>query len=135
MKSPTVINLNADLPHAQTGRERLLRRMFSNPTTIVGLILVTIAIGCALFAPVIAPYDPMDGDLKNLYVMPPSPQHLFGTDAVGQDILSRVIYGARISLKIALIAQTIGIVLGVTVGLVTGYFGGWLDLIMMRLVD
>lgn len=135
MKSRAVIDLSADMPHAQTGRERLLRRLFVNPTTIIGLILVLIALACAVFAPVLAPYDPLDGDLRNLYVTPPSPQHVFGTDDIGRDILSRVIYGAQISLKIALVAQTFGIVLGVFIGLVTGYFGGWFDLITMRLVD
>ncbi len=123
--------------HTETAslRFRGLRRLLKNPAAIVGLILVTIAIGCALFAPLISPYDPIKGDLKNLYVKPPSVEHPFGTDEIGRDILSRVIYGAQISVKIALSAQAGSLIIGVFLGLITGYYGGWLDVIIMRLVD
>ncbi len=110
-------------------------RLFSNPTTIIGLTLVLIAIGCAVFANVIAPYDPIRGDLANLYVKPPSLEHLFGTDEIGRDIFTRVLYGAQISLKVALFAQFIGLSIGLFVGLVSGYFGGWIDIILSRIID
>jgi ABC-type dipeptide/oligopeptide/nickel transport system permease subunit len=112
-----------------------LRRFFRNPSNTIGMILIVTALSCALFAPLLAPYDPIFGDLANKYVTPPSVEHLFGTDAIGRDILSRVIYGAQISLKIALIAQAVGLTIGITVGSITGYFGGWFDTIFMRFVD
>lgn len=112
-----------------------LQRFLSNPSTVIGLLLVLLALSCALFAPYIAPYDPIRGDLANLYVKPPSQLHWFGTDDIGRDILTRVIYGAQISLKIALSAQSIALLVGVSVGLITGYYGGWLDLLIMRAVD
>ncbi len=116
-------------------RFRGIRRLLRNPATTVGLILVSIAIGCALFAPWISPYDPIKGDLRNLYVKPPSVEHVFGTDDIGRDIFSRVIYGAQISIKIALSAQGGGLIVGVMLGLITGYYGGMVDAVVMRLVD
>lgn len=112
-----------------------LRRLLRNRASVVGLVLVLIMLGCAVFAPLISPYDPIKGDLRNDYVKPPSIQHVFGTDATGRDILSRVIYGSRISLKIALLAQGIALTIGITVGMVTGFFGGMVDLVIMRVVD
>lgn len=112
-----------------------LRRLMSNPASLIGLLIVTTMLALALFAPLIAPYDPIIGDLKNDYVKPPSVAHLFGTDDIGRDILTRVIYGSRISLKIALIAQAVAVTIGITVGMVSGYFGGWVDLLIMRVVD
>lgn len=112
-----------------------LRRFFSNPTTFIGLLLVAVAVICAIFADVIAPYNPIRGDLANLYVKPPSFAHPFGTDEIGRDILSRVIYGAQISLKVALAAQGIGLLIGLTVGLLAGYFSGWVDIILSRFID
>ncbi len=126
---------NLVAPRHQSELGRLFRRLFRNPTTLIGLILVSGALACALFAPLLAPYDPFTGDLKNLYVKPPSPAHPFGTDDLGRDILSRTIYGAQISLKIAILAQGIGTVIGVLLGLVTGYFGGLIDALIMRVVD
>jgi peptide/nickel transport system permease protein len=77
----------------------------------------------------------LKGDLSNLYVKPPSPEHPFGTDDVGRDILSRVIYGAQISLKVAIVAEALGLAIGTVVGLITGYYGGMIDALIMRLVD
>ncbi|HEX2619867.1 MAG TPA: ABC transporter permease [Phototrophicaceae bacterium] len=134
--SPSIKPITPLIPKRQRRPlELAVRRLFSNPSTVIGLILVLAALGCAIFAPLISPYDPIKGDLKNLYVTPPSTLHVFGTDDIGRDILSRVIYGAQISLKLAIAAQTIGLVIGLTIGLITGYFGGWVDTIIMRLVD
>lgn len=112
-----------------------LKRLFKNPASVVGLILVLTMVGAAVFAPIIAPYDPIHGDLANDYVKPPSIEHIFGTDAVGRDIFTRVIYGAQISLKIALIAQAIALSIGIVVGMIAGFFGGWIDVFIMRIVD
>ncbi|MFN8421125.1 MAG: ABC transporter permease [Anaerolineae bacterium] len=132
MTDPINLHIGADDDRI---RFRSLRRLLRNPAATVGLILVGIAIACAIFAPLIAPYDPIKGDLKNLYVKPPSVEHPFGTDDIGRDILSRVIYGAQISIKIALSAQAGGLLIGVLLGLITGYYGGLVDTLIMRVVD
>jgi peptide/nickel transport system permease protein len=113
-----------------------VRRMFSNPLTVLGAILVAVAISCALFAPWISPYPANAGDLKNFYLKSPSPEHILGTDDLGRDILSRIIYGSQISIKIAILAEGIGLAVGTFLGLLTGYYSGsWFDTIIMRLVD
>lgn len=112
------------------------RRMFKNPLTVIGALLVALALFCAIFAPFIAPYSATKGDLKNFYIKPPSVEHPFGTDDLGRDILSRVIYGSQISVKIAILAEGAGLIIGTFLGLMTGYYGGSLfDSIVMRLVD
>lgn len=123
------------LPRPQSPTRLALIRLSKNPASVIGFIIVAAMLLCAVFAPLIAPYDPIQGDLANLYVKPPSPEHPFGTDAIGRDILSRVIYGAQISLKIALAAQAIALGVGITVGMIAGFFGGWVDLLIMRFVD
>lgn len=112
-----------------------LRRLLRNPASVIGFTIVLMMLLCAIFAAQIAPYDPILGDLANDYVKPPSPEHPFGTDAIGRDILSRVIYGAQISLKIALAAQGIALIVGITVGMIAGFFGGWIEIVIMRIVD
>ena len=112
-----------------------LRRLFKNPASVFGLLLILLMLGCAVFASWITPYNPVLGDLANDYVKPPSSEHIFGTDEIGRDIFTRVVYGARISLKIALSAQAIALTIGITVGMITGFFGGWIDIVLMRVVD
>ena len=114
---------------------KMLRRILRSPLGVIGMIIVGGALLCAIFAPQISPYDPMKGDISKLYVKEPSLQHPFGTDDAGRDILSRVIYGAQISLRIALLSEGGGLALGILVGLATGYYGGWLDALLMRIVD
>jgi len=116
-------------------RARTIRRFVRSPLSVVGLVIVVGALLGAVFAPVIAPYNPMKMDFANLYVKPPSVEHPFGTDEAGRDILSRVIFGAQISLRIALLSEGAGLALGTFIGLITGYFGGWLDALIMRFVD
>ncbi|MBK8027567.1 MAG: ABC transporter permease [Chloroflexi bacterium] len=112
-----------------------LRRLLNSPASVIGLLVVVFMLLSAILAPAIAPYDPILGDLANDYVKPPSTEHVFGTDAVGRDIFTRVLYGGQISLKIALAAQTIALVVGVSAGMVAGFFGGWADVLIMRVVD
>ena len=97
-------------------------------TLVVALLLV------AMLAPVIAPYDPIDQSLEHR-LQPPSLEHPFGTDDFGRDILSRIVYGSRISLRIGLITITIALTVGTALGLLAGYRGGLYDAIAMRLVD
>jgi peptide/nickel transport system permease protein len=88
----------------------------------------------AIFAPLIAPADPLELDYHNI-LSPPSPGHWFGTDDLGRDILSRTIWGARESLRVAILASLIGISGGLGFGLISGYIGGWVDLIIQRVVE
>jgi peptide/nickel transport system permease protein len=101
---------------------------------VVGLALAVTMVVIALAAPWIAPFDPNDQDVL-LKLEPPSAAHLFGTDAFGRDVLSRVIYGARISLFVGAFATLVGIVIGTIVGVVSGYFGGFVDRLITSATD
>jgi peptide/nickel transport system permease protein len=113
---------------------RLWRRFATNPVAIAaGLVLILIALA-ATFAPFVAPADPT---LQNLALQgePPGPEALLGTDQLGRDILSRLIYGARIALEVGVLSIAIAAVAGTAIGLVAGYFGGWIDDAVMRVMD
>jgi len=105
-----------------------------SPLTVLGLALTVFLVLVAIFAPLIAPYDPIKQDPKNR-LQPPSWEHPFGTDQLGRDIFSRVVWGSRISLFIALIVVAISFTVGTTIGIISGYFGGKVDEILMRITD
>ncbi len=105
-----------------------------SPLTVLGITLVVFLILVAILAPVISPYDPIKQDLKHR-LQPPSWQHPFGTDQLGRDILSRVIWGSRISLSIAIVVVAFSFIVGTSIGIVSGYFGGKVDETLMRLTD
>ena len=105
-----------------------------NPRMIVGGAMVLAWLLIALFAPIVAPYDPIAVSVADS-LQSPSPAHLLGTDDLGRDVLSRVIWGSRISLSVGLISVGIGFLIGVSVGLAAGYLGGTFDLFVMRGVD
>jgi peptide/nickel transport system permease protein len=109
-------------------------RLKHNRLAMVGLALVLGLFAVALLAPWLAPYDPNFINLKQV-LMPPSPDHLLGTDTLGRDVLSRIIYGARISLLVGFVAVGIATLIGLVVGSLAGYYGGWTDQLLMRLVD
>jgi len=109
-------------------------RLWRNRLAISGLALVLGLCAAALLAHWLAPYDPDFIDLKQV-LMPPSPAHLLGTDTLGRDVLSRIIFGARVSLLVGFVAVGIATLIGVLVGALAGYYGGALDQILMRLVD
>jgi ABC-type dipeptide/oligopeptide/nickel transport system permease subunit len=98
------------------------------------MIVILIFAIVAIFAPLLAPYDPYMPDLKAVLSQPNS-THLLGTDSVGRDTLSRIIYGARTSLMIGLIVVSVAAIVGISLGLIAGYLGGWLYTIIMRSVD
>lgn len=100
---------------------------------VAGIFIIFLVI-VAIFAPFIAPYDPYATDYSQA-MMPPSAQHWAGTDIYGRDILTRIIYGTRISLSVGLSSVTLGAIVGVTLGLISGFFGGFLDEIIMRSAD
>ena len=101
---------------------------------MVGLFLIGLFVFVAIFAPLLAPYDPTAGSIINRF-KPPSPEHLLGTDLQGRDILSRIIWGARSSLWVAVLSVTVGLIIGLIYGAIAGYAGGKIDFWMMRVVD
>ena len=115
---------------------RILRQQLArDPLFALGVALALAVVVAGLAAPLLAPADPITGDLRHAYLLSPSLHHLFGTDSQGRDVLSRVLYGARISLAVGLIAQSVSLLIGVTLGLVSGYYGRWVDALVMRLAD
>jgi peptide/nickel transport system permease protein len=118
---------------SQAARETW-RRLVRNRGAVIGLAVVAAYVGIALLADHVAPYDPAAGDVLHR-LQGPSARHLLGTDELGRDILSRLTYGARISLQIQVAAALLAMALGVVWGLVAGYFGGWVDDLSMRLID
>jgi peptide/nickel transport system permease protein len=109
-------------------------RLVHNAPAMVGLVLVVGFVAVALFAPILAPYDPGAGTIINRF-KPPSPEHLLGTDLQGRDILSRIIWGARSSLWVAVLSVSTGLAVGLVYGAIAGYAGGVVDFWMMRVVD
>ena len=104
----------------------ILRRFFRRPTAVVGFVLLLIIVLAAIFAPVLAPYDPLEQDLLQVNKTF-SPEHLLGTDYLGRDTLSRILYGARVSLSISLTGVLLGSIVGIVIGLIAGYYGGAID--------
>lgn len=105
-----------------------------SPLSIVGVFLIILIICIAIFAPLIAPYSPYKIDMSNT-LRPPSAKHWLGTDSLGRDVFSRVVYGSRISLKIAFVVVSIAATSGTLLGVISGYYGGMIDMIIMRIVD
>lgn len=115
-------------------RRALSQRRWANATLYVGVVILGLIGLAAIFAPLIAPYAPNAQNLANAF-HPPSSEHLMGTDNLGRDIFSRVVYAARVDLQIGLILTYVPFVYGVILGAVAGYFGGRSDSVIMRLVD
>ena len=105
-----------------------------NTLAVGGLAFILIIFLVAGFASFIAPYDPGKTDVS-LKLRAPSPQHVLGTDQLGRDVLSRMLYGSRISLSVGFVAVAISILIGILVGALAGYYGGWADSLLMRFVD
>ena len=111
-----------------------IRRLFKNKAAVAGAFILLVLIVLAAFAPWIAPY-PYAYQNLDLGASPPSSVHLLGTDVLGRDLLSRILYGARISLLVGFIATTVALIIGVSWGIIAGYAGGKVDSVMMRIVD
>jgi len=109
-------------------------RLKRNRMAMVGLVIIILLFIIAIFAPVIAPYDPNEQNLQESHALP-SAKHLLGADKHGRDMLSRMIYGTRISLLVGFLPQFVSLVLAIVLGLVAGYYGGWVDDLIMRLAD
>jgi ABC-type dipeptide/oligopeptide/nickel transport system permease subunit len=113
----------------------LLRKLRKDRFFQLGLLFVAVVVLAAVFAPWLAPGNPVAGDLRGAYLVKPGSRFLLGTDTQGRDVLSRVLYGARLSLSVGLISQSVSVTLGVLLGLIAGYYGRWVDALVMRLAD
>ena len=121
-------------------RGSAVRRLLANPRVVLGGAVLLFFALAAVFAPLLAPHDPVEQDLMLQYIPPAwsdkaEPGHLFGTDNLGRDILSRLIYGAQIALFVAVAAAAAAGLLGTVLGLLAGYLGGWVDIAISRLVE
>lgn len=123
-----------ELPPRVSTFQYFRRVFFSRGVVIFGFAVVTLLIITAIFAPLIAPYDPYAQDLDN-NLATPSWEHLLGTDTVGRDTLSRIIYGSRASLLVGIVALSVAAGIGMSLGLVAGYFGGLTHATIMRFID
>jgi peptide/nickel transport system permease protein len=112
----------------------MLRRLRRNPLAVTGAVIVLALFVVALVAPWLAPWDPNEFDAKRV-LEGPSMAHWLGTDSIGRDVLSRMMYGARVSLLVGFVAVSISVAIGLTLGAVAGFFGGLVDTIIMRFVD
>jgi peptide/nickel transport system permease protein len=113
---------------------RAASRWYRQPALVAGLAILAVVIGLALAAPLITSYNPITQNL-NASLLPPSAHHLLGTDQLGRDTFTRLLYGLRLDLRIAFIAVLLPFLLGTVLGSLAGYFGGWADTTIMRLVD
>jgi len=124
----------SELADGQSIRDSLIQMLRTNRTAALGAIMIAIFALAAIFAPWVAPYDPIAMNLAER-LQAPSWQHWFGTDEIGRDMLSRIIYGGQISLMIGLVPSFISLVIGTILGLISGYVGGFVDSVIMRLAD
>lgn len=114
---------------------RGVRAIFANPTALAGLFIVALLVAMAVFAPWFAMgRSPLSQDLAQRLAAP-SPEHWFGTDELGRDIYARTLYGARVTLTIVVLVSVVVVPIGLAVGTVAGYFGGWVDAVLMRVTD
>lgn len=118
----------------ETWKDQVKKLVSQNKLAAFSAVLILVLILMAVFAPLVSPYDPYAQALKDR-LLPPGLHHLLGTDELGRDVLSRIIYGARISLTIGLVPTLISMVIGTVLGLIAGYYGGKADFIIMRFAD
>ena len=130
-------SLSADKPSLRT--RGALARLLDRKLAVFGLVLIALVVGGALAAPLIAPFDPnnqmFDGLTLQGAPMPPGGAFLLGTDLLGRDLFSRLLYGARTSLVIGVVANGLALLIGTLVGITAGFFGGWIGAVLMRFTD
>lgn len=113
---------------------QVFKKALRNPLAMAGFIIIMLVFVLALFAPIISPYDPNEINVKAI-LLGPSSQYRMGTDGLGRDVLSRMLHGGRISLLVGLVAVGISTLIGIVLGALAGYYRGWVDTVIMRLVD
>lgn len=128
-----------DTPHSRTqaawgNRYRIWLNLKSNPLAVIGLTIIVVFIALSLLAPFIAPFDPAAQNLGNRLAFP-SAEHWFGTDELGRDILSRILYGGRVTLGMVIAVVVLVAPIGLAIGCIAGYFGGIVDTVLMRVTD
>ncbi|MDQ0218604.1 ABC transporter permease [Peribacillus cavernae] len=138
---PSLVNETSNVKSFTTRkRKTLFSQIFKSRTGVLGLFILTLVVLIALLAPFISPHDPAKVDITAT-LLPPSwveggsAEHLLGTDNMGRDLLSRIIYGSQISLLVGISSVVVAGLIGVLIGLVSGYYGGWIDNVLMRIVD
>jgi oligopeptide transport system permease protein len=114
--------------------QKMLGQLLKNRAAVISIVYIVLLMLMALFAPIIAPYGYDQVDFAAI-TQPPSAEHILGTDALGRDIFSRLLFGARVSLLVSLMAQLVITLIGVPIGIISGYFGGWVDTLIQRFVD
>lgn len=134
MSQPAGVELSYENMPKHNVWRHIGRVFWHRKLVLVGLLIILATVVCALFAPWIAPHDPYRLDPKQS-LLAPSADHLLGTDSVGRDTFSRVVYGARVSILVALVSVLISVTLGMLLGLTAGYLGGILGTIIMRFID
>lgn len=112
----------------------MFKKALSNPLALAGFIIILLIFVLAMLAPFIAPYDPNEINVRAI-LLGPSMQHWMGTDGLGRDVLSRMLHGGRISLLVGLVAVGISTLIGILLGAIAGFYRGWVDVLIMRLVD
>jgi peptide/nickel transport system permease protein len=127
------IEAETDIPPQESMGSLVLRRFRRHPGAVIGAIVLAVIVLACIFA-FLSPYDPNQSDLT-VRLQPPSWQHPFGTDALGRDLLTRCLYGGRVSLLIGFLVVVITLVIGIPIGSAAGYFGGWIDDVLMRIID
>ncbi len=120
-------------PRPRTTAGAVLRRLWRDRRATVGLAVLVLAVLSAGFAPLLAPYDPQFQ--SDALFQAPSPRHWLGTDDLGRDLLSRILFGSRISLFVGIVTVGLAALLGVVLGVLSGYYGGWVDMLVMRYID
>ncbi|MDA5107989.1 ABC transporter permease [Brevibacillus sp. LEMMJ03] len=113
----------------------VLRTVLQSKAVLIGGAIVIAVILAALCAPILATHDPYEMNVKDRLLKPTEGGHLLGTDQFGRDLYTRILYGARVSLEVGIVSVGLALVIGVTLGLIAGYYGGWLDTLIMRIVD
>ncbi len=124
----------SEAPPRVNGTKRFIKVFFGRKLVLFGSIIILLFVITAIFGPLFAPYDPNKQQFDQVLVSPTA-NHLLGTDHLGRDTLSRLIYGSRNSLMVGVVALAIAAIVGMTGGMLAGYFGGWVNIVIMRIVD
>ncbi|MFC7686859.1 ABC transporter permease [Ureibacillus sp. GCM10028918] len=138
------VQLDSELPNERikAGKNLHLRKLkqdckrfiITQKIGFVSLLIILVVVAVAIIAPIIAPYDPISQD-RAAFLAAPNAQHVMGTDDLGRDVFSRLVYGSQISLLVGIVTVVISIILGTLIGMVSGYFGGIVDMIIQRIMD
>jgi len=129
------IGKQLDVPDEPTFLQESIHQLRRNKAAIAGLIVIALFLFVGIFAPVISPHNPLEQTISMRKAPPFTEGYLLGTDSLGRDMLSRLIYGARISMIIGVVSVGIALFFGLLIGVVSGYYGGWFDKLVMRIID